>query len=253
MKCWTGWSRDRRRVHRELRRRTLAETRQMLARGAGKFCRRKLTGWRCTRQQSLGGFFYRAIRCSQYAEPLLLSVVPEECVSAYPWAPWSVAAFPGASSRCSPPALASWDTGVARTGFSRKSNGRRRAGAAEGEHSEGSSGSAGSGASVCRGLELWRSWCDRPSVASPDDGVLFGRWVEDGRQLWAHWETVGAICANRWASESGSRVDTRRSFGRFRRFPEPLRLPTDSHCCFAFSQLSLLECCSEFCREWLGW
>ena len=43
----------------------------------------------------------------------------------------------------------------------------------------------------------------------------------------------------------------RRSFGRFRRFPEPLRLIPDSHCCFAFSQSSLLECCPKLCRPWL--
>ena len=48
-----------------------------------------------------------------------------------------------------------------------------------------------------------------------------------------------------------SSLDTRRSFGRFRRFPEPLRLIPDSHCWLAFHVSSLLECCPEFCREWL--
>ena len=193
-----------------------------------------------------------AVRCCQYAQPLLLSVVPKERVRAYPWAPWSVEAFPGASSLCSRPAFASWDTWVARAGFSRKSIDRRWAGEAEGEYTEGCSCSTGSSASVCRGLDLWRSWCDRPSVASRDEGVLPGGLAEDGRQLRAHWETVGTVCANRWASEAWSRLDTRRSFGRFRRFPEPLRLIPDSHCCFAFSQLSLLECCPDFCNGLLG-
>ena len=62
---------------------------------------------------------------------------------------------------------------------------------------------------------------------------------------------MGAVRANRRAREYGCRLDTRRIFGRFRRFPEPLRLIPDSHCCFAFSLSSLLECCPEFCREWL--
>ena len=193
-----------------------------------------------------------AVRCCQHSKSLLLSIVPEECIRAHPWAPWTVAAFSGTSSLCSWPALASWNTWVARAGFPRKSIDRRWAGAAEGEDSEGSFCSPGSGASVCRGLDLWRSWCDRPSVASPDECVLPGGWVEDGRELRSHWETVGAVCANRWASKSGSCLDTRRSFGRFRGFPEPLRLIPDSHCCFAFSQLCLLERCLEFCRELLG-
>ena len=67
-----------------------------------------------------------------------------------------------------------------------------------------------------------------------------------------HRETVGAVCANRRASESGSRLDTRRSCARFRRFPAPLRVIPGSHFCFAFSLLSSLECCPEFCHELLG-
>ena len=193
-----------------------------------------------------------AVRCCEHAKPLLLSVVPEERVRAHPWAPWSVAAFPGASSLCSRPAVAPWDTWVARSGFSRKSIDRRWAGVTEGEHSEGSSGSAGPRTSICRGLDLWWSWCDRPSIANRDEGVLSGGWAENGGQLRPHRETVGAVCANGWASETWSRLDTTRSFGRFRRFPEPLRLIPDSHCCFAFSHLSSRECCLEFCREWLG-
>ena len=47
-------------------------------------------------------------------------------------------------------------------------------------------------------------------------------------------------------------MDKRRSFGRFRRFPEPFSLIPGSHCCFTFSQISSGECCLEFCREWLG-
>ena len=36
----------------------------------------------------LGRFFCdRAIRCCEYAQPLLLPVVPKECVRAHPWAP----------------------------------------------------------------------------------------------------------------------------------------------------------------------
>ena len=46
-------------------------------------------------------------------------------------------------------------------------------------------------------------------------------------------------------------LDTRRSFGRFRGFPEPFRLIPDLHCCFSFSLSSLLGCCPKFCREWL--
>ena len=72
-------------------------------------------------------------------------------------------------------------------------------------------------------------------VASSDKGVLLGRRAEDGRQQWTSREAVGADCANRRASEYRSSLDTRRSFGRFRRFPEPLRLIPDSLCCFAFS------------------
>ena len=70
-----------------------------------------------------------------------------------------------------------------------------------------------------------------------------------GRQLWTSRKAVGELCANRRASEERSSVDTRRSFGRFRRFPEPLRFIPDSHCCFAFSLSSLLACCPEFCCE----
>ena len=62
--------------------------------------------------------------------------------------------------------------------------------------------------------------------------------------LWAQF-------ANRRASEYRSGLDTRRSFSRFRRFPDPLRLIPDSHCCFAFSASLLLECYPKFCREWL--
>ena len=64
-------------------------------------------------------------------------------------------------------------------------------------------------------------------------------------------EAVGAVCANRRASQYRSSLDTRRSFGRFRGVPEPLRVIPDSHCCFAFNQSSLLGCCPEFCRAWL--
>ena len=64
---------------------------------------------------------------------------------------------------------------------------------------------------------------------------------------------VGAVCPNRRASELRSSLDTGRSFSRFRRFPEPLRLMPGSHCCFVFSLSILLECCPEFCREWLVW
>ena len=189
-----------------------------------------------------------AVRCCEHAEPLLLSVVQEERARAHPWAPWSVAAFSGASSLCSGPALAPWDTRVARVGFPRKSTGRRWGGAAEGEHSEGSSGSAGSRASIRRGLDRWWSRCDRTPVACLDKDVLPGGRSENGRQLRPHWETVGAVCANRWASEAWSCLDTGRSFGRFRRFPGPFRLIPDLHCCFAFSQLLSLACCLEFCH-----
>ena len=39
-----------------------------------------------------------AIRCCQHAQPLSLPVVPQECIRTHTWAPWSVAAFSGASS-----------------------------------------------------------------------------------------------------------------------------------------------------------
>ena len=225
----------------------------MRVRGAGKFCRRRRTGWRWfTRQRSSGGFLWRGRQMLPTCPAILLPVVPQECVRTHTWAPWNVAAFSGASSLCPWPAFAFWDTWVARAEFSRKSIGRRWVGAGEGGDWEESSCGTGLRASVCRGLDLWRSWCDRPSVAGPDECVLPGGWVEDGRQLRSHWETVGTVCANRRASEAWSRLDTRRSFGRFRRFPQPLRLIPDSHCCFAFSQLSLLQCCTEFCRELLG-
>ena len=64
-------------------------------------------------------------------------------------------------------------------------------------------------------------------------------------------ETVGAVCANRRASESRSSLDMIRSFRSFCRFPEPFRPISDSHCCFAFSLSSLLECCPRFCHELL--
>ena len=197
MKCWTGWSRDRRKVHRGLRCRTPAETRLMLARGpegpvqenfADEEGSRGNWAWQALRD--------RTIRCCQYTQPLLLSVVLEECVRAHTWAPWKVAAFSGTSSLCPWQALGSGNTWVARVGFPGESVDWRWAGAAEGEDSEGSSCSTGSRASVCRGLDLWRSWCRRPSVASPDKGVLPGRCLEDGRHLWTHRETVGAVCAN---------------------------------------------------------
>ena len=192
MKFWTGWSRDPRGVRRELRRRTPVGTRLMLARGAGKFCPRKLTdeeGIRGNRTWEV--LCDGAIRCWQHAQPLLLSVVPEECVRAYPWAPWSVAAFSGTSSLCSWPALASGNTWVARAGFPGESIDWGWAGVAEGEDSEGSFCITGSRASVCRGLDFWRSWCRRSSVASPDKGVLLGGRNEDGRQLWTCGEAVG--------------------------------------------------------------
>ena len=63
---------------------------------------------------------------------------------------------------------------------------------------------------------------------------------------------MGAVFANLRASELRSSLDTGRSFGSFRRFPEPLQLMPDSHCCFAFSLSLLLECCPNFCREWLA-
>ena len=62
MKCWTGWNRDRRKVHRGLRRQTPAETRLMLARGAGRSCLWKLSGWkRFTRQRSLAGSLWQCL------------------------------------------------------------------------------------------------------------------------------------------------------------------------------------------------
>ena len=65
-------------------------------------------------------------------------------------------------------------------------------------------------------------------------------------------EKLWAVCANRRASELRNSLHTGRIFGRFRRFPEPFHLMPDSHCCFAFSLSLLLECCPEFCREWLA-
>ena len=78
------------------------------------------------------------------------------------------------------------------------------------------------------------------------DGLKMGGSYGLIKKLWAQFVLAAG------ASELGSFLDTRRSFGRFCRFPEPLRLIPDSHCCFAFSQFSLLEYCPEFCRELLG-
>ena len=239
MKCWTGWNRDHRKVYRRLRRRTPAEMRQMLAKGAGRYCPRKLSEWkRCTRQRSLAGSSWQDHQMLPICQATFIAGYADECVRAHTWAPLSVAAFPGPSSLCPWPALASGDTWVARAGFPRKSIEWGWAGASEGENSKGSSFSTWSWASVCRELDHWRSWCHWPSVASFIERVLLGRRNEDGKQLWARWETVGAVFANSRANDTRSSLDTIRSFGRFRRFPEPLRLIPDSHCCFAFSLLS---------------
>ena len=64
---------------------------------------------------------------------------------------------------------------------------------------------------------------------------------------------MSAVCANRRATEYKSILNARRSFSRFRRFPEPLRLIPDSHCCFAFSLSSLLECCPQTLSRKVGW
>ena len=52
------------------------------------------------------------------------------------------------------------------------------------------------------------------------------------------WEAVDAVRANRLASQHWGSMDSRRSFGRFRKFPESLHFIPDLHCCFAFSQSS---------------
>ena len=98
--------------------------------------------------------------------------------------------------------------------------------------------------------------CDEAGVIDPQlpvltkvsclvDGLKMGGSYGLIEKLWAQFVlTAGSVKREvAW---------TTRSFGRFRRFREPLRLIPDSHCCFAFSQLSLLECCPEFCRELLG-
>ena len=255
MKYWTGWSREHHRVRSDLRRQTPAEMRQMLAKGAGNFCRRNLSAWRwCMRQPSTGlgrSFVTRPSDAATMPDLFLPSDVPAECVCAHTWTSWSVAAFPGQSSLCPWSASAFGNTWVARVGFPGISIEWGWAGASEGENQKGSSCTTWSWASVCRGLDHQRSWCRGPSVARSGKGVLFGRRAEDGRQRWNSRGAMGAVCANRRASEYRSNLDTRRSFGRFRRFPEPLRLIPDSHCCFVFSLSSLLECCPEFCREGL--
>ena len=61
----------------------------MLVRGAGKICRRKhLPDEKGLRGNGAGQVYcHRAIKCCEYAQPVLLSVVPKECVRAHPWAP----------------------------------------------------------------------------------------------------------------------------------------------------------------------
>ena len=52
MRCRTVWSKSLRKVHRELKCQKPAEMSQTPAKGAGKFCPKKISAWRrCTRQQ----------------------------------------------------------------------------------------------------------------------------------------------------------------------------------------------------------
>ena len=111
--------------------------RQTPANGAGKFCPRKLSKeivrgnwtWQVLRD--------RTIRRCQYAQPFLLSGVPEEHLCAHTWASWNVAAFSRQLSLCPWSAPASENTWVARTGFPQKSNRRGWAGASQGEVKKG--------------------------------------------------------------------------------------------------------------------
>ena len=139
----------------------------MLAKGAGRSCPRKYSAWKmCTRQRSLASSLWQDHQMLPICQPTFTVGVPEECVRAHTWAPWSVAAFPGPSSLWPWPALASGDTWVARDGFPGKSIEWGWTGASEGENSKGLSCSTWSWASVCRGLDHWRSWCHWPPVAS---------------------------------------------------------------------------------------
>ena len=196
-------------------------------------------------------FCDKTIRRSQYAKPFLLSGVTEECLCAHLWTSWSVAVFPRQSSLYPWSALAYGNTWVAGAGFPRKFIRWEWVGPSEGENPKVSSCGTRSWATVCRGLDHRWSCCRWSSVASSDKSVVLGGCAEGGRQLWTDWKDVGGNRANRWDGQYWSSVDTWRGFGKFRKFPESFRLIADSHCCFAFSQSSLLECCPKFCLAWL--
>ena len=164
--------------------------------------------------------------------------MPEECLCAHTWTLWSVAAFPRQSSLCPWSAPASRNTWMLCAGFSRKSILWGCSGASEGEDQKRSSCGGWPWASVCGGLNHRWGCCCWLSLASSDKGVLLGGCAEDGRQQWTECVALGAACANRRSSQYWGSLDSWRSFGRFRRFPESLRLIPDLHCCFAFSQSS---------------
>ena len=229
MKCWKSWSKGHHKTHREQRPQTPAEMRQTPVKGAARFCQRKLSGWKCVRGKwAWQDLRDRTIRRCHYAEPILFSGVPEKRLCSNTWVSWSVAAFSRESSLCPWSAIAARNSWVERAGLSKKSVERAWAGATEGENQEGSFCGAWLWASICWGSDRWWGWCCWRTVASSHKSVSFGGCIEDGRQLRTRRESVGAICANCWASQHWCSKDLWKNFSRFRIFPESLRFIPDS-------------------------
>ena len=108
-------------------------------------------------------------------------------------------------------------------------------------------------ASVRGGLDHRWSWCCWPAVANSDKGVLLGRCTEDGRQQWSCWEAVRGVCVNRRASQHWNSLDLWRRFGRFRKFPESLRLIPNLHVVlFLVNPLNWKANSNPVVRGWLG-
>ena len=74
---------------------------------------------------------------------------------------------------------------------------------------------------------------------------------EDVRQLRACRKTIGSVFSNCRTRQRRNSLDPWRSYNKFRKFPESLRLIPDLPCYFAFGQPSWLKCCPNSCRVWL--